>query len=51
MMNKTKLRIMLRAISIRLSKGEKFNDILASYPKLTDEDKEKIKAKLGMENS
>lgn len=47
MMNKTKLRIMLRAISIRLSKGEKFNDILASYPKLDEDDIAWIKEKIG----
>lgn len=31
-----KLRIMIRAIEIRLNNGEELKDILESYPSLTD---------------
>ena len=35
-----KLRIMLRAVQIRMKNGEKPESILRSYPRLTDEEKE-----------
>lgn len=33
-----KLRIIMKAIEIRLNKGEELEDILASYPNLTPEE-------------
>lgn len=41
--------IMLRAISSRMEKGEKFEDIVKSYPKLTKNELEEIKNELGEE--
>lgn len=38
-----KLKIMADAISIRLDKGETFNDIIKSYPSLTEEEIQELK--------
>lgn len=38
----TKLRIIARAIQIRLDKGEILDDIFESYPALTLEEKEEL---------
>lgn len=46
MMNDVFMAIMIKACSARMSKGEKLDDILASYKKLTDEDKKIIKGAL-----
>lgn len=35
--------IMVRVIKRRIADGEKLEDILVSYPKLTDEEKEEIR--------
>lgn len=35
----TKLKIIARAIDIRLKKGEDLEEIIASYPNLTEEEK------------
>lgn len=45
-MSSVLLQIMIRAVKIRLSEGEELESILGSYPKLTDEDKEKIREAL-----
>ena len=45
-MNKSTLNIFIRVIKRRISEGEKLEDILASYPKLSAEDKEQIKQAL-----
>ena len=44
MLSKIKLRIMIKAVEIRIDNGEEIDDILSSYPKLTDDDKAYIKA-------
>lgn len=36
--------IMLRVIRRRMEEGEELEDILASYPKLTDAEKEELRA-------
>lgn len=36
--------IMLRVIRRRMAEGEELEDILASYPKLTDAEKEELRA-------
>ena len=41
-----KLRIMVRACKIRIAAGEVLDDILASYPVLSDDDKAQIRAEL-----
>lgn len=40
---KVNLRILIKTIEHRIADGEKFDDILQSYPRLTDEEKETIK--------
>lgn len=40
------LRVFVRVISRRLTQGETLDEILASYPNLTDEDKEQIREAL-----
>ena len=42
-------KIIVRAVKIRLNKGENIDDILASYPKLSEKDKADIKKELGIE--
>ena len=37
------LNLMAKAVQIRVSRGEELEAVLDSYPKLTDEDKEKIR--------
>lgn len=46
MLSKIKLKIMVKAVQIRVSNGEDIDDVLNSYPKLTDEDKTYIKAEI-----
>lgn len=46
MLSKTKLKIMVKAVEIRIKNGEEIDDILDSYPKLTDDDKAYIKAEI-----
>lgn len=46
MMNEIFMVIMIKACSSRIKKGENLDDILASYPKLTEEDKKIIKEAL-----
>lgn len=41
-----KLKIMVRAFSIRIKNGEVFEDIAADYPALTTDDLEAIKEAL-----
>lgn len=38
-----RLRIMIRAIEIRLNSGEKFEEIIKSYPALSDAEVKEIK--------
>ena len=38
-----KMRIMVKAVKIRLGRGEELEDILSSYPKLTEEEKQTIR--------
>lgn len=45
-MNEVFMVIMIKACGQRMSKGENLDDILASYKKLTDEDKKVIKEAL-----
>ena len=42
-MSAIKLKIMVKAVRIRLANGEELEDILASYPALTEEDKQQIR--------
>lgn len=44
-----KLKIMVRAFSIRIKNGEDFADIAADYPALTTDDLEAIRAALNLE--
>ncbi|MGP1588479.1 MAG: hypothetical protein ACTTHL_01085 [Oribacterium sp.] len=46
MLSKTRLGIMIRAAKIRMSRGEELEDILAGWMKLTDEDKDLIRAEV-----
>ena len=47
MLSNTQILIMLTAVKIRLQDpSANVDDILTSYPKLTDEDKKKIKERL-----
>ena len=43
MMNDVTKNIVIRAITIRIKRGESIDDILASYPKLTEEEKNELK--------
>ena len=43
MMNKALKNIMLRVIRNRIAEGETVDDILADYPKLTEEEKAELK--------
>ena len=43
MMNKALKNIMLRVIRNRMAAGETVDDILADYPKLTEEEKAELK--------
>lgn len=45
-MTSIQLKIILKAVKIRLSQGEELGDILRSYTKLTDKDVEKIKQEI-----
>ena len=42
-----KLRVMCRAVKIRMANGEDLESILATYPKLTDEEKQIIRKEVG----
>lgn len=42
-MSKAVKNIMVRAIKARMKQGEELEDILASYPKLTEEEKEELR--------
>ena len=41
-----KLRIMCKAVRIRMEEGEPLEEILLSYPRLTEEEKEQIRLEL-----
>ena len=41
-----KMRIMLRAVKIRISAGENIEDILSSYAKLSETEKESLREKV-----
>lgn len=43
MLSDRKMKIMIRAVQIRMNNGEELKDILDSYAKLTDEDKGAIR--------
>ena len=47
MLSNIQKNIILRAAKIRMTKGEALEDILQSYTKLTDADREVIKTALG----
>ena len=47
MLSNIQKNIILRAAKIRMTKGEALEDILQSYTKLTDADREEIKTALG----
>ena len=51
MLSNTKKKIMLKAIRIRLNRGEDLETILESYPKLTDEDKESLRKEFESDNN
>lgn len=42
-MNDITKNIVIRAINVRIKRGESIDDILASYPKLTEEEKNELK--------
>ena len=46
MLSKVNMRIMVNAAKIRMSRGEELEDILAGWTKLTDEDKDLIRAEV-----
>lgn len=46
MMSNAVKNIMVRAVSKRLAAGEKFEDIIKSYPRLTETEIEEIKKEL-----
>lgn len=50
-MSKLQMKIIKRAVKNRLSDGEKFDEIIKSYPKLTDSEIEEIKTELGIDES
>lgn len=45
-MTNSAMNIFLRVIRRRLANGEELEDILASYPKLTENEKDEIRARL-----
>ncbi len=45
-MSGIKLKIMVQACKIRMAAGEDLEDILNSYPALTEEDKNQIRAQI-----
>lgn len=47
-MSNLQMRIIKRAIKNRMSDGESFEDIIKSYPKLTENEVAEIKAELGV---
>lgn len=47
-LNAIKLKIMVRAFSIRIKSGEDFDDIAADYPALTTDDLEEIRESLNL---
>lgn len=47
-MTSIKLKIMTRAASLRMAQGDDLEAILAAWPALTDEDREQIRASLGV---
>lgn len=51
MLSNAKKKIMIKAIQIRLNRGEDLETILASYTKLTDEDKESLRKEFESENN
>ena len=42
-MNDVTKNIVIRAINVRIKRGENIDDILASYPKLIEEEKNELK--------
>lgn len=50
-MSKLQMRIIKRAVKNRLSDGEELDEIIKSYPKLTEEEIEEIKAEIGIDES
>jgi uncharacterized protein (DUF433 family) len=49
-MTKAQLKIIIYAVKSRLKKGESFEDIIASYPKLTESDIAEVKSACGIED-
>ena len=45
-MTAVKLKIMVKACKLRMAVGEDLEDILASYPALTEQDKEQIRQQI-----
>lgn len=45
-MTDVQIRIIARAVKIRLNRGEQMDEIIASYTKLTGEDIEAVKAQI-----
>lgn len=48
-MSKLQMRIIKRAVKNRLSDGESFDDIIKSYPKLTESEIAEIRAELDID--
>ncbi len=46
-MSKAAKNVMVRVIKRRLAKGETFDEIIATYPKLTAEEVEELKEAVG----
>lgn len=46
MLSNVAMRIMIRAAKIRMNRGEELEDILAGWMKLTEEDKDLIRAEV-----
>ena len=48
MLSNIQKKIILRAVQIRINNGENIDDILNSYPKLTDDEKKEIKVNFAL---
>lgn len=47
MLSKIQKTIIIKAVKIRLEKGERLEEIMQSYPKLTAEEQAEIREELG----
>lgn len=50
MLSQTVLNVMVRGISLKLSRGEELEEVLSTYIKLTDEEKQQIREAIEVDN-